>query len=154
MLDTWYHPHPMIRVFTQSPDMIADMIWIHLITLSNQCLQNLLTQGHDMKCCLRRRGDFHWLKPFAQSIIHHFYYSHTISPPRKSAMIWRHMIVDFKKSCYGWGFPQDCSCIFYRTLLFISYQRSYQLLANLEQLASSSFWRIFGGRKNVHVFFL
>ena len=48
VLDTWYHPHPMIRVFTQSPDMIADMIWIHLITLSYQCLQNLFTQGHDM----------------------------------------------------------------------------------------------------------
>ena len=29
MLDTWYHPHPMIRVFTQSPDMIADMIWMY-----------------------------------------------------------------------------------------------------------------------------
>ena len=29
MLDTWYHPPPMIRVFTQSPDMIADMIWMY-----------------------------------------------------------------------------------------------------------------------------
>ena len=38
----------MIRVFTQSPDMIADMIWIHFITLSYQCLQNLSTRGHDM----------------------------------------------------------------------------------------------------------
>ena len=109
VLDTWYHPHPMIRVFTQSPDMIADMIWIHLITLSNQCLQNLFTQGHDMKCCLRRRGDFHWLKPFSQSIFRHFYYLHAIAPPGTSTKIGDEMKTydrGFLKALLWLGFPQ------------------------------------------------
>ena len=48
MLQPFVDDDPDNRVFTHSPDMTADMIWIHIITSSYQRLQNLFTQSHDM----------------------------------------------------------------------------------------------------------